>query len=91
MLYVPPGMFKSTCSINITWFPFDEQVCKLKFGSWTYDGGSIDLKLQCPDENPPPNCTEYGMGDTDSFIENGEWDLIGKKLDGKHFRTLSFL
>ena len=22
MLYVPPGIFKSTCKIDITWFPF---------------------------------------------------------------------
>lgn len=24
-LYVPPGIFKSTCKIDITWFPFDDQ------------------------------------------------------------------
>ena len=24
MLYVPPGIFKSTCKIDITWFPFGE-------------------------------------------------------------------
>ena len=24
--YIPPGMFKSTCNIDITWFPFDDQV-----------------------------------------------------------------
>ena len=35
MLYVPPGIFKSTCRIDITWFPFDDQKCKLKFGTWT--------------------------------------------------------
>lgn len=37
-LYVPPGIFKSTCKIDITWFPFDDQKCEMKFGSWTYDG-----------------------------------------------------
>ena len=36
--YIPPGIFKSTCKIDITWFPFDDQQCKMKFGSWTYDG-----------------------------------------------------
>ena len=30
--YLPPGMFKSTCSIKIDDFPFDEQKCDLKFG-----------------------------------------------------------
>uniref|UniRef100_A0A1B0B5Y9 Neurotransmitter-gated ion-channel ligand-binding domain-containing protein n=1 Tax=Glossina palpalis gambiensis TaxID=67801 RepID=A0A1B0B5Y9_9MUSC len=40
-LYVPPGIFKSTCKIDITWFPFDDQRCEMKFGSWTYDGFQI--------------------------------------------------
>ena len=42
-LYVPPGIFKSTCQIDITWFPFDEQLCDLKFGSWTYSGWKVSL------------------------------------------------
>ena len=40
-LYVPPGIFKSTCKIDITWFPFDDQKCDLKFGSWTYSGWQV--------------------------------------------------
>ena len=40
-LYVPPGLFKSTCKIDITWFPFDDQQCDLKFGSWTYSGWQV--------------------------------------------------
>ncbi|KAL2714245.1 nicotinic acetylcholine receptor subunit alpha6 [Vespula squamosa] len=40
-LYVPPGIFKSTCKIDITWFPFDDQHCDMKFGSWTYDGNQF--------------------------------------------------
>ena len=44
MLYVPPGIFKSTCKIDITWFPFDDQNCELKFGSWTYNGFKVSWK-----------------------------------------------
>ncbi|CAO1372958.1 unnamed protein product [Diamesa hyperborea] len=64
-LYVPPGIFKSTCKIDITWFPFDDQRCEMKFGSWTYDGFQLDLQLQ----------DETG-GDISSFVTNGEWDLL---------------
>ena len=39
--YIPPGIFKSTCQIDITWFPFDDQNCDMKFGSWTYDGFKV--------------------------------------------------
>ncbi|XP_064461455.1 neuronal acetylcholine receptor subunit alpha-7-like isoform X2 [Ornithodoros turicata] len=63
--YIPPGIFKSTCKIDITWFPFDDQKCDLKFGSWTYDGSQLDLRLNS-DEG----------GDLSSYIPNGEWDLI---------------
>ena len=42
LTYIPPGIFKSTCKIDITWFPFDEQKCEMKFGSWTYDGGQVN-------------------------------------------------
>ncbi|XP_043481407.1 neuronal acetylcholine receptor subunit alpha-7 isoform X1 [Leptopilina heterotoma] len=65
-LYVPPGIFKSTCKIDITWFPFDDQHCDMKFGSWTYDGNQLDLVLN----------SEEG-GDLSDFITNGEWYLIG--------------
>lgn len=44
-LYVPPGIFKSTCKIDITWFPFDDQRCEMKFGSWTYDGYQVKFDL----------------------------------------------
>lgn len=45
-LYVPPGIFKSTCKIDITWFPFDDQRCEMKFGSWTYDGFQVRKNTQ---------------------------------------------
>ena len=42
----PPAIYKSSCKINVEWFPFDEQSCDMKFGSWTYDGFQVGfLKL----------------------------------------------
>lgn len=28
--WIPPGIVRSSCSIQITWFPFDDQICFLK-------------------------------------------------------------
>ncbi|XP_018538998.2 neuronal acetylcholine receptor subunit alpha-7 [Lates calcarifer] len=60
--YLPPGIFKSTCRIDVRWFPFDIQRCDLKFGSWTYDGWSLDLKML--------------DADITGYTPNGEWDLV---------------
>ncbi|XP_077865207.1 neuronal acetylcholine receptor subunit alpha-7-like [Saccoglossus kowalevskii] len=63
--YIPPGILSSTCKIDIEYFPFDEQMCQMKFGSWTYNGFKLDLQKL------------YEEGDISTFTTNGEWDLIG--------------
>ncbi|KAM7424512.1 hypothetical protein PAMA_000721 [Pampus argenteus] len=60
--YIRPGILKSTCHIDIRWFPFDIQRCELKFGSWTYDGWSLDLKML--------------EADITGYTANGEWELV---------------
>nr|XP_021152048.1 neuronal acetylcholine receptor subunit alpha-7 isoform X3 [Columba livia] len=61
--YIPPGILKSTCYIDVRWFPFDVQKCDLKFGSWTHSGWLIDLQML--------------EADISNYISNGEWDLVG--------------
>uniref|UniRef100_A0A803WAF4 Cholinergic receptor nicotinic alpha 7 subunit n=1 Tax=Ficedula albicollis TaxID=59894 RepID=A0A803WAF4_FICAL len=61
--YIPPGILKSTCYIDVRWFPFDVQKCNLKFGSWTHSGWLIDLQML--------------EADISNYISNGEWDLVG--------------
>ncbi|XP_012994003.2 neuronal acetylcholine receptor subunit alpha-2 isoform X2 [Esox lucius] len=62
--WVPPAIYKSSCSIDVTFFPFDQQNCKMKFGSWTYDKAKIDLE---PIENTV---------DLNNYWESGEWAII---------------
>uniref|UniRef100_A0A0M3ISZ7 Neur_chan_LBD domain-containing protein n=1 Tax=Ascaris lumbricoides TaxID=6252 RepID=A0A0M3ISZ7_ASCLU len=54
----PPGILKFACDIDITWFPFDDQICFLKFGSWTYSGQFIDLDMDLTNLNSGSNDTK---------------------------------
>uniref|UniRef100_A0A287CX70 Uncharacterized protein n=1 Tax=Ictidomys tridecemlineatus TaxID=43179 RepID=A0A287CX70_ICTTR len=70
------GIFKSSCYIDVRWFPFDVQHCKLKFGSWSYGGWSLDLQMQ--------------EADISGYIPNGEWDLVGKPNSEKIVPSVRF-
>ena len=41
--WMAPVILKSKCDIDVKYFPFDRQKCPLKFGSWTYDKGRLNL------------------------------------------------
>ena len=32
--------------MDVEYFPFDEQTCVMKFGSWTYDGFQVKQSLR---------------------------------------------
>lgn len=59
----PPARLKSSCKVDITYFPFDHQVCTLKFGSWTYDKAQVDM------------VTMSGKVEVSRYTTNGEWML----------------
>ncbi|XP_061451065.1 LOW QUALITY PROTEIN: neuronal acetylcholine receptor subunit alpha-5 [Rhineura floridana] len=84
----PPANYKSSCTIDVTYFPFDLQNCSMKFGSWTYDGSQVDIIL-VDDEV-----------DKRVFFDNGEWEIVtatgirGNRTDGccwYPFITYSFI
>lgn len=68
IIWQPPAVYKSSCSIDVEYFPYDVQTCVLKMGSWTYDGSkvqnSIYLSLSLyllyarPYDNAPLNLPE---------------------------------
>lgn len=69
------GILKSTCYIDVRWFPFDVQKCDLKFGSWTHNGWLLDLQMR--------------EVDISTYIPNGEWDLVGETENTHtHLRSL---
>ncbi|TNM86098.1 neuronal acetylcholine receptor subunit alpha-9-I isoform X1 [Takifugu flavidus] len=60
-----PAITKSTCVVDVSYFPFDWQQCTLTFGSWTYNGNQVDISLT------------MDSGDLSDFVENVEWECHG--------------
>ncbi|KAK7074441.1 Neurotransmitter-gated ion-channel transmembrane region [Halocaridina rubra] len=69
----PPAIFKTSCEIDVRYFPFDQQECFMKFGSWTYDGFQIDLKHL--DQQPGYDRVEIGI-DLREYYPSVEWDIM---------------
>ncbi|XP_071977776.1 acetylcholine receptor subunit alpha-1-B [Engystomops pustulosus] len=61
IIWTPPAIFKSYCEIIVTYFPFDQQNCSMKLGTWTYDGKLVVIN---PESDRP---------DLSNFMESGEW------------------
>lgn len=64
VMYIFPTILTITCRITVTYFPFDHQVCKLKFGSWIYSGKYVDLEKL------------YQKVDISTFLTHNEWDVV---------------
>ncbi|CAI2356973.1 unnamed protein product [Caenorhabditis sp. 36 PRJEB53466] len=67
--WIPPGIFRASCKMDITYFPFDDQVCYLKFGSWTYHGLALDLSIIAEEDEE-----EFSI-DLSTYTPSGEWHL----------------
>lgn len=62
-----PTILRSGCNIDITYFPFDDQLCELKFGSWTYNGLEVNI-VQMDDK-----------ADLGFYMKSSEFELISAK------------
>lgn len=62
--WLAPVIYRSSCLLDVSYFPWDSQICNLTFGSWTYDSSKLDLH----------NMTDEVV---EQFTPNGEWTLKG--------------
>ena len=51
--------------VDIAYFPYDEQKCQIKFGTWSYDGQYVDLSI----------LEHLGM-DVSYYTRSNEWDIM---------------
>ncbi|WAR21560.1 ACHA6-like protein [Mya arenaria] len=64
IFWYPFQVLESTCSVDITYFPFDIQSCDLKFTAWSYEKDDVDLNLG-----------SNGISLKD-YTPNNQWDVV---------------
>lgn len=71
VLWVPAASLQVYCNLDMTYYPYDEHTCSIVFGSWTYDGLTLDVQLdakteQSVDLSDMRNNTEWTIDSTSS-------------------------
>lgn len=72
IMWSKPAIFKFSCSLDLENFPFDKQVCKMKFGSWMYSNRYLMIR--------PYTNIESQIDILDSF-SHSEWKYIDSSLE----------
>lgn len=60
----PRVLLRGSCTADVTYYPFDRQVCNFTYTAWGYTSDEITLQLMS---------NEW---DTSAYEANGVWDLI---------------
>ena len=63
IVWLPGFKFRTTCKVDLTHFPFDEQMCYINVTSWLYTTEYVEFN------------TNSGYVDLSHIELNGEWDL----------------
>ncbi|KAM9501506.1 acetylcholine receptor subunit beta [Clarias gariepinus] len=72
--WTPPALFRSSCGVKVTYFPFDWQNCTMVFKSFTYDSSEMDLQYALDEQGSEIREIIYDIG----FSESGEWHIRHK-------------
>ncbi|CAF0974215.1 unnamed protein product [Brachionus calyciflorus] len=83
-----PMKLKSNCEVDIAYFPFDEQICYLKFASWLYDLATINFTTLSNSNSNKAKRNEFRIEedsldskiDLSGYIDNSGWILMGVDL-----------
>ncbi|VUZ42516.1 unnamed protein product, partial [Hymenolepis diminuta] len=66
IFWSPPAIYKSMCKIQMEHFPFDHQICYLRFASWTLHGKKLNLTFL--------DGIDSAMMDT--YQPSNEWHIV---------------
>ncbi|XP_060571040.1 neuronal acetylcholine receptor subunit alpha-2-like isoform X2 [Ruditapes philippinarum] len=71
VVWMAPASFVAQCTVNIKYYPFDSQSCKLVVSSWLFLEFMIDLGAMSQTIN------------LDIYEEHGEWEVTGTSVTNR--------
>ncbi|UJR28220.1 hypothetical protein I4U23_009470 [Adineta vaga] len=84
--WIPPAIYKSSCRIDVKFFPFDTQRCEMRFASWTYNAREVAFTHYSEEREKnfeiTKLLTQQAISVTsdepykDDYLESGTWDVI---------------
>ncbi|XP_045203950.2 uncharacterized protein LOC123556920 [Mercenaria mercenaria] len=81
-IWKPYQVMESVCKVDMTHYPYDRQICVLKFGTWSTDDSEVVTELG-----------SLGLQIHPNFQENAEWRLVStetKQDDSNHHKVVEF-
>lgn len=89
--WVPPAIYKSSCRIDVKFFPFDTQECEMRFASWTYNAREVAFTHYAEERDKkyeltkllPQQAVSVASDEPykDDYLESGTWDVISVRRD----------
>lgn len=67
-----PLIVKSSCAVDIAYFPYDRQSCSIQFSSWVYDISQLKIFQRRPNI------------DLGSYVTNTEFELLSVSLESDY-------
>ena len=77
--WMPPILLRTSRAVDMTYYPFDQQTCKIKIGSWTHSKQQLAVLFKYPTVGS--NGTESALVfSPDLYVKSSEWELVSSKM-----------
>ncbi|XP_013406817.1 acetylcholine receptor subunit beta-type acr-2 isoform X5 [Lingula anatina] len=76
LLRAPPAIYKSSCQLDVKYFPFDEQICDMYFGSWTYNSEEFGFDWYISYYADGSVFWNYSNTDLMDYMPSGIWGIV---------------
>ncbi|XP_031573104.1 neuronal acetylcholine receptor subunit alpha-6-like, partial [Actinia tenebrosa] len=67
LFFSQPTTIYAPCEVDVGFYPFDDQICKLTFGTWSQDASVVRMLLY------------EGGFDMTSYLNHNEWEIVSVK------------